>query len=316
MPEAVRVAAQRLRFVVGEAEAGQTLAALLRQHMPGVSWSDVRRFVETAKVQVGGVTCLESAGRPSVGQEIAYEPNAPKPRAARAGFRIVHEDGHIVIIEKPQGFSSVPFDRKETNTAMDLLREAWRHEGRAATKQPLYVVHRLDKDTSGLLCFAKTKLAERGMHTIFKGHLAERQYIAVVHGVLGPRRFASELVANRGDGIRGSTSRPGQGEGQHAITHVVKTEPAGRATLCHVRLETGRTHQIRIHLSEAGHPLVGETVYIRDWWREGREALPSTRLLLHAATLGFDHPVTGQRLMFASDLPADFEAALELLRDS
>jgi len=282
--------------------------------LPDASWSDVRRFIDTAKVQVDGEICRDQAVRPSAGQQVKLEPAAPKPRPTRVGFRLVHEDAHLVVIEKPEGISSVPFDRKETNTAMDLIREAWRHTGRAATKSPLYVVHRLDKDTSGLLCFAKTKLGERGLHTIFKNHLAERLYMAVAHGPVTPRRLASRLVANRGDGIRGSTRHADQG--QHAVTHVVKTEPAGPATLCHVRLETGRTHQIRIHLAEAGHPLVGETVYIRDWRREERPLLPSSRLLLHAATLGFEHPVTGQPLMFTCDLPPDFQAALAALRTS
>ena len=314
MPDVARTQPKKLSFVVEANEAGATLAGLLRQRLPGLSWSDVRRFIDTAKVRLDGVVCQESAHRPTPGQEVRFDPASPKPRPQRAGFRVVHEDGHLVVIEKPQGFSSVPFDRKETDTAMDLIREAWRHEGRAATKTPLYVVHRLDKDTSGLLCFAKTKLAERGLHHVFKNHLAERLYVAVAHGTLRPRRFASELVANRGDGIRGSTRHAGQG--QHAVTHVLETEPAGPATLCRIKLETGRTHQIRIHLAEAGHPLVGETVYIRDWQRDERPLLPSPRLLLHAATLGFDHPVTGQRLMFTSDLPLDFQAALAALRSS
>jgi 23S rRNA pseudouridine1911/1915/1917 synthase len=194
---------------------------------------------------------------------------------------------------------------------MDLIRDAWRHGGRRATATPLYVVHRIDKDTSGLLCFAKTRLAERGLHTIFQKHEATREYLAVAEGDVASRRFESYLVADRGDGIRGSTRHRDQG--QHAVTHVTAERRLRGATLCRVRLETGRTHQIRIHLSEAGHPLVGETVYIRDLLRDGRQPMTAERLMLHAATLGFVHPVTSERLDFRCEPPADFTAILQRL---
>ena len=107
---------------------------------------------------------------------------APKPVDVAAGFRIVLEDAHVVIIEKPSGISSVPYERKETGTAMDLIRAAWRRAGKRATVTPLYIVHRIDKDTSGLLCFAKTRLAERALHVVFQRHMASRAYLAVAEG--------------------------------------------------------------------------------------------------------------------------------------
>ena len=224
----------------------------------------------------------------------------------------MHEDGHIVVIEKPEGVSTVPYERKETGTALDLIREAWRRQGKRATVTPLYIVHRIDKDTSGLVCFAKTKLAERGLHRVFKEHLADREYIAVAHGHARHGRIESRLIENRGDGLRGSTQRTQ--EGQQAVTDVEVIERLRGATLCRVRLQTGRTHQIRIHLSEQGNPLVGETVYIRDLLRRGGKPIPCERLLLHAATLGFDHPVTGGHLHFTAELPPEFVACVEKLR--
>jgi len=125
-----------------------------------------------------------------------------------------------------------------------------------------------------------------------------------------PRRIESYLVRDRGDGLRGSTSRREQGK--RAVTHVAIEQGTGRATLCRVQLETGRTHQIRIHLAEAGHPLVGEAVYIRDYTGP---VLASPRLLLHAATLGFDHPVTGARVELSAPLPPDFIVVLEQLME-
>jgi 23S rRNA pseudouridine1911/1915/1917 synthase len=285
-------------------DEGATLAAALRRRLPGRSWSDVRRLCETGKVRVDGQVALDPAARLRAGQTLTLDMNAPRPRVETPGFRIVHDDAHLVVIEKPSGVSSVPYERKESGTALDLIRDAWRGAGRRATVTPLYTVHRLDKDTSGLLCFAKTRLAERGLHTIFQRHEATREYLAVAQGRVESRRFESYLVADRGDGIRGSTRHHAQG--QHAVTHVTAVTALRGATLCRVRLETGRTHQIRIHLSEAGHPLVGETVYIRDLLRAGGTPIPAARLMLHAATLGFVHPVSGERLDFRADPPPDF----------
>jgi len=233
-----------------------------------------------------------------------------------------------VVIEKPSGISSVPYERKETGTALDLIRAAWRRAGKRATVTPLYTVHRIDKDTSGLLVFAKTRLAERGLHDVFQKHTAARAYLAVAEGDVAAQSIESRLVADRGDGIRGSTRHADQG--QLAITYVEPlrrygparagklTRPGGPtgaivATLCRVRLETGRTHQIRIHLSERGHPLVGETVYIRDLLRAGEDPLPAPRLMLHAALLGFPHPVTGAPIELYAEPPADFVAVIESL---
>jgi 23S rRNA pseudouridine1911/1915/1917 synthase len=197
---------------------------------------------------------------------------------------------------------------------MDLVRAAWRRAGKRATATPLYIVHRIDKDTSGLLCFAKTRLAERALHGVIQRHEAARVYLAVAEGDVAAMRIESRLVADRGDGIRGSTRRPG--EGQNAITHVEPLRRLRGSTLCRIHLETGRTHQIRIHLSERGHPLVGETVYIRNLLRAGGKPLPAPRLMLHAARLGFSHPVTGAAIDLWSPPPADYVSVLEALGGS
>jgi 23S rRNA pseudouridine1911/1915/1917 synthase len=294
------------------APPGVTLAAALRSQLPGRSWNEVRRLCERGKVSVDGARELDGARRLAGGERIELRAAAPVPAVEIPGFRIVHEDAHLVIIEKPAGVSSVPYERKESGTALDLIRGAWRRANRAATATPLYTVHRIDKDTSGLLCFAKTRLAERGLHLVFQRHLAEREYLACAHGAVKSGRIESSLVADRGDGIRGSTRRGG--EGQHAVTHVEALEKLRGATLCRVRLETGRTHQIRIHLAESGHPLVGETVYIRDLLRAGRQPIAAERLMLHAATLGFEHPVTKLPLSFRAEPPADFSTIFTALR--
>ena len=297
-----------------DAPAGKTLAAALRERMPERSWRQVRELCTSGKVTVNGERVVEPAHRLAGGESVAWNMGKPDPRrrVERPGFRIVYEDGHLIVIEKPEGVSTVPYERKESGTALDLIREAWRRQGKRATVTPLYVVHRIDKDTSGLVCFAKTKLGERGLHRIFKEHLAEREYAAVAQGQVQAGRIESNLIENRGDGLRGSAR--GFGGGQRAITEVEVAERLRGATLCRVRLQTGRTHQIRIHLAERGHPIVGETVYIRDLLRKGGSPIPSERLLLHAATLGFDHPATGVRLHFTAPLPPEFANVVDRLR--
>lgn len=302
-------------MVVEAVDAGGTLAAALRRHLPGRSWADVKRLCATGKVSLDGTRSTDPALRVEAGQEIVLRMGAPRPRPSPAGFRIAFEDGHVIAIEKPSGISSVPYERKETGTAMDLIRASWRRSGKRATATPLYVVHRIDKDTSGLLCFAKTRLAERALHRVFQEHAATRAYLAVAEGRVEPARIESRIVPDRGDGIRGSLrgreARTDDGRGQRAVTHVEPLRALHKVTLCRVTLETGRTHQIRIHLSERGHPLLGETVYIRDLLRAGRTPLAAPRLMLHAGLLGFPHPVTGAPVQLRAAPPEDFLAVYE-----
>jgi 23S rRNA pseudouridine1911/1915/1917 synthase len=299
-----------------EADAGTTLAAALRRRLPGRSWGDVRKLVETGKVRVNAQVALDPAARVAAGASVALAMNAPRPRAEVEGFRVAFEDGHLIVIEKPAGIMSVPYERKDTGTALDLIRAHWRNLGKRATATPLYTVHRIDKDTSGLLCFAKTRLAERALHEVFQRHSTRREYVAVANGTVASQRIESLLVPDRGDGIRGSTRRVGQADAQRAVTHVTALRALAAATLMRVQLETGRTHQIRVHLSEAGHPLVGETVYNRDALRSGAPLVSASRLMLHAATLGLPHPVTGEPVDLRAAPPPDFIEILEALGGS
>ncbi len=305
----------RQSWRVDDDEDGLTLAAVVRRRLGGsgeeIPWSRARGLCTRGKISVDGAAALDPAARVGRGQTIAIDEHAPVPRPEGAAT-IVFEDAHVVVIDKPAGMSSVPYEKREQGTAMDAIRAAWRHAGRSATTSPLHVVHRIDKETSGLLAFAKTKLAERALATLFRAHDVERTYLCVAHGRVRDRRIESMLVTDRGDGLRGSTRRPGQGK--RAVTHVRVVEELPLATLCEVKLETGKTHQIRIHLAEDGHPLVGEKVYIRDLLKRGEEPLPSSRLLLHAATLGFAHPVTKKRVQLTSALPEDFTAEVSRLR--
>ncbi len=177
----------------------------------------------------------------------------------------------------------------------------------------LRVVHRLDKDTSGLVVFARTVAAERGLGKQFHAHSVTRRYLAIVPGFVPPQRIATRFVRDRGDGRRGSTADPNLGK--EAITHVDVMERLSGYTLLACRLETGRTHQIRIHLAELGHPVCGDKVYhhLRDGSeRPDRSGAP--RLALHAVELGFVHPLTHENLHWEMPLPADLQAFRERLR--
>jgi 23S rRNA pseudouridine1911/1915/1917 synthase len=293
------------------AAAGVTLAAFVKARA-GVPWSAAKRQIASGKVFVDGARVTAIDHRLAAGQRVEIRVNAPRPRDPTREGVLAYDDAHVVVIDKPAGVSSVPYEDREIGTAMDLVRGAWRRMGKPATEVPLHVVHRIDRATSGLLMFAKSKRAELGLAAQLRAHAMERTYLCVAHGAVASRRIESQLVPDRGDGLRGSTTRAGQGK--RAVTHVVAREALRGATLCEVRLETGKTHQIRIHLAEAGHPLVGEQVYIRDHENAGRRAIPSPRLMLHAATLGFEHPVTGERIALAAPPPDNFRAVVEQLR--
>jgi 23S rRNA pseudouridine1911/1915/1917 synthase len=180
------------------------------------------------------------------------------------------------------------------------------------------VVQRIDKDTTGLLVFARTLAAKRNLQQQLRVHSIERRYLALVHGVLGePATIDTRLVRDRGDGLRGSFGHfrkprgPLPADAQRALTHVAPLEPLAGATLIECRLHTGRQHQIRIHASELGHPLVGERVYIRDYSGPRNDA---PRPMLHAAVLGFDHPGHGRTVRFEQEPTEDFAMLLARLR--
>jgi 23S rRNA pseudouridine1911/1915/1917 synthase len=182
----------------------------------------------------------------------------------------------------------------------------------------VYPVHRLDRDTSGLLVLARTREAERTLIRMFARHAIERAYVAVVRGHIGAETIETWLVRDRGDGLRGSSPLGASAEGaQRAVTHIRPLEQLPEYTILECRLETGRTHQIRIHLSELGHPLCGEKTYTH---APGRSLPPDAsgapRQALHAAALAFSHPITGEILRFRMPLPADLKQWLLRLRST
>lgn len=302
---------------VSEDQAGGTLASFLRHRSPGLTWSQARELCRSGRVRVDGAPTREDAVRLRAGSLV--ELVAPGAARRAADELIVHLDRDLAVVRKPAGLLTVPYeDEKDTlqQRAAAAVRRRAAHEGIGGSPA-LRVVQRLDKETSGILVFARNVASERHLQNQLKEHSVDRRYLALVEGEARDGAHESWLVANRGDGLRGSwgkfrrTSAPPPEQARRAVTHVRVLERLEGATLVACELETGRQHQIRIHLAEDGHPLVGETVYVRDYPGR-RHAAP--RPMLHAAMLGFTHPRSGRRLRFEEPPPADFEAALAELR--
>lgn len=317
-------------FHVSDDEAGQSLLAALRQWTPQEAELNAAELLRNCQVQIDGNLCQEPQRRLKTGEVVKVLPHGVAAPPTATDIRIHFADEHLVVVEKPSGMTTMRHEdeadwnarrRRRESTLEDLLPEllakfkaALPHRLNQRVRLPRVIpVHRLDRDTSGLMVFARTNVAEQSLVEQFREHSIDRAYLAIVQGEIAEQTIESFLARDRGDGKRGSVIDSKLG--QRAVTHVRPNELLSGHTLVECRLETGRTHQIRIHLSEAGHPVCGDKEYrgplgqklIRD-----RSGAP--RLALHAAELGFEHPLTGEPLMFKSRLPRDLSDLLRRLR--
>ena len=312
--------------------ADRTIAAALRQYCAGQSWTQVRRLIETRRVSVNAVMTLDDSRRLQAGDLVTLVANPLPPPPDDRDVPVRHIDEAIVVVEKPPGMVSLrhieeatrPAQWRRRQTSLDevLLRVISQHDGHdrdLATLPPkqrrryLRSVHRIDRDTSGLLVFARTADAEKSLVEQFAGHSIKRTYLAIVSGQPGIGELRSRLIRDQGDGRRGSTDS--ETDGKLAVTHVRDVQPLGEShSLVRCQLETGRTHQIRIHLSEAGHPVCGDTVYRgRAGAPEIEDTSPSPRLALHASELAFVHPASDETVAFEAPLPVDLQRLVEKL---
>lgn len=315
-------------------DEGKTLAAFLRPRLDDASWSRVQKLVQSRHVLIHGNICTDAARRLRQGEVVKVLHVAAAPLPKVDDVRVVHVDDDVVVVEKPTGLTTTrhheelswPARRRQMQpTLEELVPDAiGRHlhrrfggvAGRGEPKRrripPVRAVHRIDRETSGLVVFARNVPASRILAEQFRLHTTHRRYVALVVGHARARTIRSHLVRDRGDGRRGSAEGD---DGKEAITHVAPLEHFGDDyTLVECRLETGRTHQIRIHMSEGGHPVCGERVYAASR-RDGRvDESGAARVMLHAAELGFVHPVGGEELRFTSPLPADMRKVIAALR--
>ena len=325
-------------FRVLPRQVDQTISAALREWLPGKSWSEVRQLLKTRRVTVNGNLCVDAGRRLRLTDIVKLLPHSVAPPPDELDIRIVYLDKHVVVVEKPAGMTTTRHSeeqdmsprRRQLQPTLDELipRVIAKVEGRKGEKGPkgsgvkkgakggtrqVRAVHRLDRETSGLLVFARTAEAQKSLEHQFRTHTTRRRYVAVARGAVESQTIESRLVRDRGDGRRGSTTLPNVGK--RAVTHVRAVERLGDYTLIECRLETGRTHQIRIHLAENGHPLCGDRVYGQPLFRPGEpDSSGAPRLALCAVELGFLHPITGEPMHFESSPPRDFGEFVRRLR--
>ena len=294
-----------------------TLAAFVRERT-GCSWSRAKALCVDGRVTVDGERVRDPAVRvrPDAVVEIHEHGQKVKDEALPQSA-IVYSDRELVVVDKPAGLLSVADEEGNIDTLAHYTRAMLRKSDGRSRDGKLGVVHRLDRDTSGLMVFARTATAQRALAAQFRAHDLERVYHGLAHGAVEAARIETFLLLDRGDGLRGSFGHyryaPGEppAAARKAVTFVKPLQALEGATLIECRLETGRQHQIRIHLAERGHPLLGERVYIRDYTGP---RLGAPRTMLHARTLGFTHPGTGRVMQFEREAPLDFTALLDALR--
>ncbi|MBK8170592.1 MAG: RluA family pseudouridine synthase [Sandaracinaceae bacterium] len=307
--------------VVEAREHDATIASVVRRAMGGVPWSKARELCESGRVTVNGVKAMDSAARVTQGAVVVIRPTAPKKRGGVLDPEaLVYVDREIVVVNKPAATLTIPYDDGDRDTLVDQTRALLRRmeKGKREAYDPeLGVVHRLDKDTTGVMMFTRSLAAKRHLSQQFRDHSIERRYLALVQGKARDATHDTTLVRDRGDGLRGSWGkfRGAIGEppedAQRAVTHVRVLEELEGATLIECKLETGRQHQIRIHLAEAYTMLIGEPVYKREFYAT---PIAAPRVMLHAFSLGFVHPRTEEEVYFEKDPPDDFVEVYERLK--
>jgi 23S rRNA pseudouridine1911/1915/1917 synthase len=315
-------------FAVAPEQAGARLDRFLAEQpeivAASLSRTRVKALIEEGRVSVAGRGASDASRKLAAGDAVTLSvppPEPAEPLGEDIALTIVFEDAHLLVIDKPAGLVVHPASGHETGTLVNALIAHCGEtlSGIGGVKKP-GIVHRIDKDTSGLLVVAKTDAAHKGLSLLFEDHGRSlnltRDYLAFVWG--GPDRSHGVVDAPLG---RHSIHRErmavvSAARGREAITHWEVAESYGAASLIACRLETGRTHQIRVHMAHIGHPLIGDKTYGAGFKTKTSLLTPRARAAvetldrqaLHAATLGFTHPVTKEELLLESDLPADLEA--------
>jgi len=289
------------------------------------SWHQIRRLVEARRVQLNGNLIEDDQKRINKGDVVRVVPHSQARPPKESDCRLQYLDEFCAVIEKPAGMTSIREHSDNAGQKHDklptvdevlpklMLNGLDKHFDRRVKLPKVFAAHRLDRDTSGLMVFGLTQVAQQHLVAQFRRHSTRRRYTALVHGDCPPQTIESYLAEDRGDGLRGSVTDREKGE--RAVTHVRLIERIKDFTLIDCRLETGRTHQIRIHLSEAGHMLCGEKLYHRPLGQPVTlDDSGAPRLFLHARSLGFAHPVTGEEMDFEMPLPDDLQEFLDRLK--
>ena len=294
-----------LRFTVSPSAVGGRLDAVLAERDEMESRAEAQRLIDAGAVLVNGeVRAKRHRLAADDVIEVALGPPPRDPGELRAedlDVPIVFADQHIVVVDKPAGMVTHPSKGHDEGTLVHGLLGA----GIAGGDDPDRpgIVHRLDRDTSGLMLVARTERAHRRLGRMMRDRAIERRYLALVHGEFPPALSVDRPIGR--DPRRRTRQAVVPVGGKEAITHFRTVERLGNLTLVEARLETGRTHQVRMHLEAAGHPVVGDPLY-----GQGRPALGLDRQFLNAYRLALPHPETGDEMAFESPLPEDLQAVL------
>lgn len=279
----------------------------LGHHFQQFSRSQLQKWIEDGHVLVNGQV-VKSKYKLASGDQVAILPEKPKQidlKPEKIPLDIVYEDDDVIIVNKPQGMVVHPAPGHPDHTLVNALL----YHSPLSTINGEFrpgIVHRIDKDTSGLLMVAKNDLAHRSLAAQLKAKTNQREYIALVHGVI--KEEQGTINAPLGRSLKDRKKQAVVADGRHAVTHFKVLERFNHYTLVACQLETGRTHQIRVHMKYIGHPLAGDPLY------GPRKTLPGHGQYLHARLLGFKHPRTGKEMTFTAPLPEYFDKMLEHLR--
>lgn len=289
----------------------------------GLSRERIKALIAGGKVLVDGVPATGASAKTHAGSSFSVHippPDNPQALPQDIPIVVVYEDAHLIVVDKPAGMVVHPGAGNADGTLVNALLHHCAKDGNGALSgiggvaRP-GIVHRIDKDTSGLLVVAKSDVAHEGLARQFADHSLERAYLAVCSGHPRPATGTIDERIGRSDGDRKKMAvlPKDSSRGKRAVTHYKTIETLDHAALVECRLETGRTHQVRVHLASIGHHLLGDPVYGRDpaKLRPLLKELDFRRQALHAVILGFVHPVTGNRLSFSSDIPADMRELID-----
>jgi len=293
-----------MRVVVPEELAGER-ADLIVARLGRISRSRARELVDASAVTVDGLP-VASKRRLGAGEVLEFEVPSPPPglEGEAVPFGVVYEDLHLVVVDKPAGLVTHPGAGHRTGTLAGGILHRWPQVRGVGAEDRWGIVHRLDRGTSGLLVVALTDDAYQGLRAAIRDRRVARRYLALVVG--GPGIPTGTVDAPIGRDPGRPTAMRVDPEGRPARTHFRTLESFEAFTLLECHLESGRTHQIRVHLASIGLPVAGDRVYGR--------AAGSPRVFLHAAGLGFDHPLSGARIEVESPLPEDLQAVIDRLR--
>ena len=306
------------------AQAGERLDKTLADLLPDISRARVQALIAEGAVSRDGVAITSGSQKAQPGDHrLLIPPPAPaEPLPEAIPLTVLYEDAHLIVIDKPAGMAAHPAPGSETGTLVNALLHhcGASLSGIGGVARP-GIVHRLDKDTSGVMVAAKTDAAHAGLSALFATHDIDRVYIALTRGAPSPIKGTVQTLLGRSPNDRKKMAVLRAG-GREAVTHYIvearygpEAKPLAGRVSC--KLETGRTHQIRVHLASKGAPVLGDALYgsgpVSGPVREAIKAAGLARQALHAAVLGFIHPITGETLRFETPLPPDMTALQRLL---